>query len=379
MFIAPEQIEAYQSAINRAGISDEDLKLMLISQYQLYDVNTIRDLYLRGEIDKAKVNERLAEHGFTDDRIAEMMKTWIQIPGLQDIIYLLAKEAFEPDMISRFGLGAELPVNLFEHTRRIGVSDEIATAFWTAHWDHPQISLVMEMFHRGIIEWETVEQWFKLVEIPPFWREKIREAQYTLLTRVDIRRMHDMGVLSYDEVVDQYKFRGYSPIDSIRMADFTEKYNLENDRELTKAQLETGYKDGILPRPSFVGALMEIGYRAEHAEYIAMLTDNSIAKELEDDIVANIKERYTRKLITEVQARGELNKLAWPVSRIEMYLARWKSIILEVTKFLSKTDLEKAFAADIITEAEYIKRMKLIGYSLDDINILKQIIQGKEA
>ena len=379
MFIAPEQIEAYQSAINRSGISDEDLKLMLISQYQLYDVNTIRDLYLRGEIDKAKVNERLAEHGFTDERIGEMTKTWIQIPGLQDIIYLLAKEAFEPDMISRFGLGAELPVNLFEHTRRIGVSDEIATAFWTAHWDHPQINLVMEMLHRNIIDWETVEQWFKLVEIPPFWREKIREAQYTLLTRVDIRRMHDMGVLSYDDVVEQYAFRGYSPVDAERMAAFTEKYNLENDRELTKAQLETGYKDGILPRASFVGALMEIGYRAEHAEYIAMLTDNSIAKELEDDIVANIKERYTRKLITEVQARGELNKLAWPVSRIEMYLARWKSLILEVTKFLSKTDLEKALQAKIITELEYTKRMQLIGYSLEDIDILKQIIQGKEA
>ena len=130
----------------------------------------------------------LKDQGWSDDRIEALKFFTLIYPSRQDLQRYTAKEALEPEAISKYGLMDEfdrLDLTLFD---KIGVERETARLDWIAHWEHASWMQVVEMLHRGLITESEVWDWFRLVEIPPFWRQLLIDTAYTWPTRVDVRR-----------------------------------------------------------------------------------------------------------------------------------------------------------------------------------------------
>jgi len=176
LHVAPELTSEINKKLAENGLAEDDIKLLKISNYALYDVMQIRECFLRGIITKEKMVERLGEHGFTPERIAEITATWNVIPGPQDLFWMVGKEAFEPDQIAQFGLGAEFPVEQVKWLNQQGISEEWAIKYWVAHWDYPSEGRVLELYHRGLIDDKTLDSFYRVIEMPPFWREKLKKS-----------------------------------------------------------------------------------------------------------------------------------------------------------------------------------------------------------
>lgn len=362
-FIAPEKTGEVREIGKRLGYRDEDIDLLFLALYKVYDENMVRDLFLRGALNEDEMFMRMRELGYTDTRTKEIMQSWSVIPGPSDLFHLVAKEAFEPDSIKEMGLGAEFPVEQVEWLRKQGVSEEWALKYWYAHWEMPSLQMGFQMLHRGVINQDQLNTLFKTVEIPPYWRDKLTAIAYQPYTRVDVRRMHDMGVLNDAELIKSYMDLGYDKEHALKMAQFTVAYNQQGDKELTRSQIMTGFKEKILSRADTIELLVDLEYSEAQAEYLILLEEYKETKELQDDMLDNIKLRYQNNFADEFETRSRLGSINLPAAQISVLMDRWKIKKMIDVKLPSKTDLDKFLVNKIIDVDIYRQEMTRLGYN----------------
>lgn len=357
--------------MKESGFDDDDIDLFFLSRYRLYDEGNIRILWLRGVLSDDEMFMRMRELGYTDTRIKEVIQGWSVIPGPNDLFHLVAKEAFEPDMIERMGYADEFPAGQVEWLTKQGISEEWAKKYWYAHWETPSIQAGYEMLHRedpdrpgqSIIDESELDMLYRTVEIPPYWRSRLTKIAYQPYTRVDVRRMHDMGVLNDAQLIQSYKDLGYDQEHAEKMAEFTVRYNQGADKELTRGQILTGYKEKILIRQDAMTLLTDLDYSEAQAEYYLLTEDYKEAKDLQDDLLTNIKDRFQNNFADEFETRSRLNSLNLTGERIAILMDKWKIKKLIDVKLPSKSDLDKFLAAKIITLDIYRIEMDRLGYS----------------
>jgi len=370
-FIAPEKTQEIRDKMKESGFDDDDIDLFFLSRYRLYDEGNIRILWLRGVLSDDEMFMRMRELGYTDTRIKEVIQGWSVIPGPNDLFHLVAKEAFEPDMIERMGYADEFPAGQVEWLTKQGISEEWAKKYWYAHWETPSIQAGYEMLHRedpdrpgqSIIDESELDMLYRTVEIPPYWRSRLTKIAYQPYTRVDVRRMHDMGVLNDAQLIQSYKDLGYDQEHAEKMAEFTVRYNQGADKELTRGQILTGYKEKILIRQDAMTLLTDLDYSEAQAEYYLLTEDYKEAKDLQDDLLTNIKDRFQNNFADEFETRSRLNSLNLTGERIAILMDKWKIKKLIDVKLPSKSDLDKFLAAKIITLDIYRIEMDRLGYS----------------
>lgn len=316
----------------------------------------------------------LRDQGWTDDRIEALKFFTLFMPSAQDLVNWQAKEVFEPDMVSKYGLDDEfagLDLTLFG---KIGVTEEQARNFWRAHWEHPELRTIIEMLRRTDFTEADMADWFRLVEIPPYWRDKLIQISYEVPTRVDVRRWWDMRTIDEARLREIYAHQGYHgkdlddyilwtkvyvafpdliarwkngwiSIDEVRAEligygmpaqrveelletkfKSTEGDRVTGERDVTKTDIIKGVKKAVITRGEGMELLMDLGYDEDEADYI--LTINIPVDE--EDVVVNQRD-------------------------------------------LTKTDILKGLKAALITEAEALERLKEIRYSQLDAEFLLNI------
>jgi len=361
----------------RNGYSNSDIELMFAATYQRIPLNLLRDIYYRQGMSVEWLNHRLEELGFTPERREELKPTFPTIPGIQDLVMMQAKEAFEPELISKYGLGAEEPTDIYEWTRKLGLSDEWTQKYWSSHWEHASYGQVMEMLHRGYIDEASVYDWYKLVEIPPYWRDLLTKIAYSPYTRVDVRRMHAAGVIGDEQLVQSMKDIGYDQEHAEKMAEFYKKYNQGAEKELSRTDIEKAFEDGDLTYTLAVQVLVSIGYDESIADFYLSRIELEKERSKRLERIDLTKEKFLSNLITESGARNLLVSYGVEISRINELLDRWIVQVIKNTKMPSKTDLDKFVRAEVITEDGYRIEMSKLGYSEYYINLYwKYLVAG---
>ena len=362
-FIAPEKINDVRLAMRRNGLAESDIDLMFIANYQLYDVLTIRSLYFRKVLSEDQVFERLREHGFTDTRIKEIMQDWALIPPVNDIIRMAVRETFTPEIAEKYGQFEDFPEPFAEWSEKQGLSSDWAKRYWAAHWELPSPQMGYDMLHRGVIDEEELKLLLRALDVMPYWRDKLMKISFNPFTRVDVRRMHATGVLTDDELIQNYKDAGYDQYHAEKLAQFTISYNKQGMKDVTKAQVITAYNDKLITREDTLAYLLNLGYDATESEFLLSIEDYREVKSVQDDIIAAAKDKFINNYIEKQEAIDILGRLNLPSVKINSLLERWEISRIKGAKLISKTDLDKFWGAQIINDDQYRTEMTRLGYS----------------
>jgi len=363
MIIDPTRSDENRIELKKHGYSDMQIDNIILSYYRTTDEGTLRIAYLRGIISVETLYERMHELGYTDTRIKEIIPTWELLPGPQDLFTMVAHEAFEPEIYTKLGLTEEFPMEQVQWLKKQGISQDWAMKYWISHWDQPSIGMGYEMLHRGVIDLKTLDMLFKTVEIPSFWRDKLTAVAYSPYTRVDVRRMHDMGVLNDEQLIQSYMDLGYDAEKALRMAEFTLKYNSANEKELTRSTILESYDKKLLTRKDAKELLVSQDYSSALAEYYLTLTDYNAELVLQDLFFDNIHDRYLLKDISESQARDQLSKMGLLGDKIDAMLAKWSLEQYKTERLPTLSDLTNFLMRNIISQDQYRQIMSRHGYS----------------
>lgn len=367
MMIDPSRANENRAQLKRLGYSELQIDNIILSYYRLVPEEVLRINYLRGNIDEERLYERMRELGYTDLRTQEVVQTWELLPGPQDLFTMVAKEAFEPDIYNVLGLAAEFPEDQVEWLEKQGINRGWAEKYWIAHWDQPSIGQGFEMLHRGVIDYKTLDLLFRAVEIPSFWRDKLTKIAYNPLTRVDVRRMHEAGVIDDERLTKAYLDLGFSPADALAMANWTIIYNQSGNKDLTKAAILESLELGVLTRGQALELLTAQDYDEATADYYITLSEFNRAKKLQEEFLMNIKERYLLDVITETELRSELNASGLTGEAVEVTIDSLRIDKYKYAALPSRTNLDNFLARGIITEDQYRQVMTRLGYQANHI------------
>ena len=363
MIIDPGRATENRAQLKKHGYSDLQIDNIILSYYRTVDEGTLRTLFLRGKIDTSKLYERMRELGYTDTRTAEIIQTWVVLPGPQDLFMMVAKEAFEPDIYTALGLDDEFPVEQVKWLEQQGISREWAEKYWIAHWDQPSIGQGFEMLHRNVIKPPELDMLFRAIEIPLFWRDKLTKIAYRPYTRVDVRRMHAMDELKDADLIVAYMDQGYDADKALKMANFSIKLKADGETQLTRAAILESFRESLITRSQAVALLVEQNYDNDLADYYIELEEFRRDKKLRDQKIDNLRDQFLLSQISQSAVRDQLNQLDLRGEKVDSLMETWALDAYKYAAIPSKSDLDSFLSKGIISEGQYRDYMARHGFS----------------
>jgi hypothetical protein len=376
-FLDPDKIPQITQILRQNGYPQEQIDLLFFTMQRIYDENTIRILYYRKVLSEEQTYERMLNLGYKEERIAEIIQSWPVIPSVPDILFMVKKEAFKPEIITKYGYDLEFPIDQLEHLQAQGLSEFWAYKYWYSHWEVPSAQMGFDMLHRGIIDLDILNDLFKVADIPPYWRDKLIAIAYTPFTRVDIRRMHQLKVLTDDELISSYMDIGYNYDKAVKMAQFTYALNGEERTNLTKAEILKGYSEGFITKENAVSMLSELKFKQEEIDYFLVFEDYKNEKELQTKRIANIKTQFVKNMIDEFDARQSLTTMNLKGAQIEVLMQSWLIERIVDVRRPTKADLDSFVKLGIITPDQYIIELYNLGYNKEYVSWYLQAFQSK--
>jgi len=292
-------------------------------------------LLRRGEINQSGFFERLAKLGFDSQAMVDMLDLKDLIPPPPDLVRMALREAFRDDVAAAWSYDEDFPPAFATWMEKQGYSQQWAKYYWRAHWALPSVSQGFEMRHRDVINEGELNQLLRISDIPRRWRENLTEIAYRPLTRVDVRRMHDMGVLTDQQVKRAYKDLGYNETNAQLMLDFTVAYNDRTGegedkefKDITRSMVIQAYQKGLLTREQAETRLMELEYDTEAIELLLELADweqeivdaPDYSKEYARDIKGIVEKAYSEKVLSHGAAVDMLVDVGLPLPEAEYTL-----------------------------------------------------------
>jgi hypothetical protein len=280
------------------------------------------------------------------------------------------REVFSPETASRFGQFDEFPAEFAVWAQKQGLSEEWAKRYWAAHWNLPSATQGFEMVHREAIEEKDLDTLLKALDVMPFWREPLKKITYNTLTRVDVRRMHQLGVLSEEDVERAHRHMGYNPNDAALLTEFVVRLNKRNpgteDEELgklTRQSILGFYRDGLLPRQRAMQLLMESGQTPEAAALFLNAEDLDEERAERKAEAEHILELARAGTIDYAQASDRLNRLGLETTEVRKALAKLERATEKRVKIPSQDDGEKLYVGGFISQEDYAGLLDTLGYS----------------
>jgi len=367
----------YYDLMKKNGYDDDIADLFYDNAKRYLTISEAITLYRRGFLKYNDFRDLMYANKVPESEIQTYLKLTEYFPSPADLIRFAVREVYSPDVVKTFKLDEDLPEKFLEEASKAGLPEEQAVNYWRAHWELPSVEQGFEMFHRGIIEKPELELLLRTRDIMPYWRDKLIELSYRVPTRVDVRRMRQVGVLEYEDVKDFYVKLGYTEEDARALADFTEILVNEDYRGLTRASIIKSYKLGLITDIEAKELLEAIKIPEDVAQFYIDQADWEWNLELLDRYIENTSKLYALGAKTEMDIRQELTSAGYPHTFIEKTIEYIKSMSSSRLKMPSKSDLLKWFEEEIIDDKTFAKKMRLLGYTEDDIENYVKLIALK--
>ena len=394
-------------------IQDRELKSFRLDPAQVITA------WRRDKDKYAGLFEDLKDQGWSDERIEALKFHTLFYPAPADLIRWQAREVFEPEMITRYGLDSEFGAIEKEPFYKAGMTDEQILNYWRAHWEHASWMQVVEMLHRDLLTEEQVYDWFRVVEIPPYWRNLLIQTAYTWPTRVDVRRWWDMRTIDEAELRRLYSGMGYRGVNldnyvlwtkvytafpdlmarwskgwisldkvkseltglgmpAARVEEMiqtkiqsTEPERVAGERDLTKTDIYKGIKADRITRSEGIELLIDLGFDEDEAD---LLVDTNVPEDITDKVVAqreltkaDILNGLKTEVITRDQARTRLLDLRYsPVDAeflLKIFDAQVKPPEEPAAREASKADIVAAVKKGLITPEDAYLMLQDIGFT----------------
>jgi len=374
--------ETYQNLMRSYGYGTEAANDILKAAQNYLTASEVVRAYYRergpgkpSESDLNAIAGELEKRGFSPEDAKKFALIAHPYPSPSDVITWAVREAFSPEVVARWGLDEAYPAELDEWGRAVGWTPEVLKYYWRAHWQWPSPTQAAEFVHRTNVKWwngpkfspEDYDMILRLADYVPGTIPLFRATLYNPFTRVDVRRMHKLGVLSDEDLVDAYKELGYDDFKAQKLAEFTIRYNADEEpseeRVLTRSLIERAYDLGLLNRSEAKQALQEIGYSEEKAEFVVSVIDMDKTMDQADDLTRVYMNQFRYDIIDEGTLRAKLQKLGLSDDMVEHYVRVAKELRERQEKIPSKSDIKNLYKYGYISRQEAKNALLRMGFS----------------
>lgn len=379
--------------LNELGYRDEDIGLMLALAQSELSARDYISLKARGVIDDGQLGYNLSRLGFNTNDQHYANRLFEYIPGVQDLIHLAVKDTFNSETVRRFKLDEDYPSEITPFGLATGVSEQWLHKFWQSHWTMPGTNQFFEMFWRlrdksdpdyfGI---DDLMLALKTADIAPAFRSRLTKIAYQPYTRIDVRRMRELGVLTFNQVKESYLDLGYDDTRAGKLAEFVEKDIQDADKQLSKETILKAYRNRLYTREVTKNAIIAMGYSIDHAETLIQIIDIEIEKDLLNLALDRVEFGFIEGNYDVTQVHAELGKFGLSGEHLAFLIQQWELKRQKRIHIPTASELEELYTRDIIGLDVYKRELdkrgysnELIGWNIRKIEIDQQLRAENEA
>jgi len=334
------------------------------------------------------------------------------IPPITDLIRFTVKDVFTPGIVEKFGYNKEFPIEILRYLEQQGLTGELpiprpsgstttqgpdtreqvnwADLYWWSHWDLPSPTQAYTMLHRLYFQStygrspllaNSIEDRFTSIDLqdllktqdyPEYWRNKLELISYNPLTRVDTRRMFNIGEITRQEVYHSYRHQGYDDVNARKLLTFAERekanYVYKEIGKDTKELVCKYYSEGIYHFNEAIERLITLGFEDDKARNIIMLCQ---AKMRSDDIkekITYIRHSYYQGFITLSQVFTALANIGLSQEGQDRYVDKWRLKRQMVLKHVAANRAIKLFKRGFLTLPKFRELLLNLHYPSDEVN-----------
>lgn len=374
-----------QDYAKRYGLDVSKVTELISAARPLPNPQEIREGFVRGFITQAQHDKYLQMLGFGQDDIA-YLKTLYNIQlGPSDVTRIADKHIYSTDIPTIFGQYTELDQGYIDDMAKLGINADQTSKLWAAHWSLTGLQDTFSMYHRGIINDTELNTWFALTDIMPFFREKLKQLNYSLVTRVDIRRFYAEGLYNEEQVTQAYKKLGFNDADAQLQTQYTVLHERESEnptkvkiKTLTESMVIKAYKRGIIDENTAINRLTQVGYLPADAQLVLRLetqidSTSFLADKTQhyhDKLLNHILASLSKGTVSEDEARSQLTAIGVPQAEIESEVA-YAALerVLQLKEFV-ENHVRTAYTSGQIDKPTAINLMADIGFNMNEITYL---------
>ena len=375
-----------------------DLHMLLTDMYKpKLTVTELADARLKSLITQEDFEHRLSEHGFSQEEIKIINELIYAYPTPTDFIRFAVRDVFVEDKEVKDALEAEFPEGIVEYAEKAGMRKDVLMWYWKAHWELPSPTQVYEMLHRlhpdvlkvrgdaykdmGLeldkltTTLDTVKFYLKQADYDKRWRQRLLAISYSPLTRVDLRRIYELGLINEEELLARLMEIGYTRKDAELMLQFYKNYRQEEGRGFTKSEIKNLFYYGLLNEAETSLLLQKIGYSEGDAKTLIELWKANIEEKDLRETQKYIRDAYALGQITREEAERELRECGLSEEVIDVVLAKEDKRRLTSQKLPSASTVVKWIKLGVITEEKAREILKKINVAEEYIDYY--IAEGK--
>jgi len=375
--------------------------------------------------------------GITNQHLRETVEQLrIYMPSPTEIIRYAVREVFNPELVQQLGLTREFPEDFRFWAEKSGILPQVlpdpaapgktrtldvAMAEWISHFVHASPTQSYQGLHRlrpdniervradlkqrldaevkaglstqaeadelvrGLkpITVSDVARLLKVNDYAPIWRPMLTAISDTPLTRVDIRRMLQVGELTEDELPGRYQDIGYSPSDSQRLAAFTVRLKARSAQQAvirrSKQQITAAYELGVIGEIEAQAQLVSHGLTEPEAQRAIIGIQLELRVRYVRRAIRVVRDRYRTGAIDDSETEAELRRLSLDPQRIKETLELWRLERTGRAREVSTAQVLSLYREGVIMTAEATLRLGNLGYRTVDIRLLLEQAEKKGA
>lgn len=319
-------------------------------------------LLRRGLISVDDYNRQMGLQGYSEAAIAGYVNATEFYPSGTDFITFAVRDVFNPAVVESGGLDEAFPVDIVPFAEKAGMPEEILKWYWRAHWQLPSPQMGYEMLHRGLISEDDLRQLLRAADWAPGWIDALMSISYSPLTRVDARRMWEMGVLDDEGYKQAMRDIGYNDENAQLYLDWVKAEKPKPEKDLTQTMVLQAYKTGLMTRDTAIDYIKRFGYDDAESELIITLEDQKIANAILNDKIGLEQWLYSRGEIVEDTFLKHLADLGIDREKAVQYLTKAEADKTKRTKLPPIESVKKWYSNGLITLAEAKDYLTRLGY-----------------
>lgn len=377
----PSQNKWAIEQLGKLGLSEEQIQVIRENRVTLPDEKSIITANLRNIINNNVRDSLLKQHGYDNVGIEIIDKLAQFLPTPQDLIVMSVHDVFDEQSRRLQRLDEDFPEAFKEYAAMQGISEQWARNYWASHWQYPSINQVFEMLQRSKshpaladVDLKFVNEFLRIADYSPYYRDKLLAISYTPLNRVDIRRIYKAGQMSDEELHRRHLELGVTDEDASKLDEFVKKTNLpEDETDITKIHdriesvIENRYLAGALETQDVIDYLRSLGRNDEYiSKYIPLLGIlqhvsglEALAKTTKESVIASIISARKRGNISKNSARSMLLDLGLSQSQAD----------------LSIFDADLQYTINLKTKAQDVIQRQYAIHNIDETEFANQLAQ----
>lgn len=332
-----------------------------------FDQGVIATNYFRGRTSEADTIDSFSRmYGCNKADATKILKGMQFVPPPTDVLRFVVKDVYDPEQIAKLGLDAEydtvkdaIPwanaVGLQQETEIIyngkKMTRDVLKDYWVSHWQlmsPTQGYIALQRLRPNRIdryigkipglkpfEFDQLNALLKSNDYVPEQRKWLAASSFTMVGRIDLRRLFESNSIDAGELYERYQDAGYAPVDARLLTDYSveEKKRKDDDKKDKEAnkkyskyasEVYASYSEGVIGRTLAYNSLAMVGFDPDTVESNLNAIDLGINRKRVSTYVKMVKREMFLGLYTGQEAYIQLVQGGLQDLRANQYVIQWQ-------------------------------------------------------